>query len=60
MTHPRVLVYFTRRTRRRRSWLLPDGRFKDLVAVVDHYNTFFKLNLTGAEKRDLIQYLKSL
>lgn len=37
-----------------------DGRFKDLAAVVDHYNTFFKLNLSAAEKHDLIEYLKSL
>jgi len=37
-----------------------DGRFADLAAVVDHYNTFFKLALTDAEKRDLIEYLKSL
>jgi hypothetical protein len=37
-----------------------DGRFKDLAAVVDHYNTHFKLNLSAAEKHDLIEYLKSL
>jgi cytochrome c5 len=37
-----------------------DGRFKDLAAVVDHYNAHFKLNLSAAEKRDLIEYLKSL
>jgi hypothetical protein len=37
-----------------------DGRFADLAAVVDHYNQFFKLGLTDAEKRDLIEYLKSL
>jgi CxxC motif-containing protein (DUF1111 family) len=37
-----------------------DGRFKDLAAVIEHYNTHFKLNLTAAEKHDLIEYLKSL
>ena len=37
-----------------------DGRFADLAAVVDHYDRFFKLSLTGAEKRGLIEYLKSL
>ena len=37
-----------------------DGRFADLAAVVDHYDQFFKLALTDAEKRDLIEYLKSL
>ena len=37
-----------------------DGRFKDLMAVVDHYDTHFKLRLTPAEKHDLIEYLKSL
>ena len=37
-----------------------DGRFADLGAVVDHYNTFFKLRLTAHEKTDLVEYLKSL
>ena len=37
-----------------------DGRFADLGAVVQHYNTFFKLGLSAQESRDLIQYLKSL
>jgi hypothetical protein len=37
-----------------------DGRFADLAAVVEHYNQFFKLSLTDAEKHDLIEYLKSL
>lgn len=37
-----------------------DGRFADLAAVVEHYNQFFKLGLSDAEKRDLIEYLKSL
>jgi hypothetical protein len=37
-----------------------DGRFADLTAIVEHYNQLFKLSLTDAEKRDLIEYLKSL
>jgi cytochrome c peroxidase len=37
-----------------------DGRFADLPAVVDHYQQVFALNLTAAEKADLVQYLKSL
>jgi hypothetical protein len=37
-----------------------DGRFATLDAVVDHYNTCFRLGLTASEKRDLIQYLLSL
>jgi hypothetical protein len=37
-----------------------DGRFATLGDVVDHYNRFFKLRLTSGEKRDLVQYLKSL
>jgi cytochrome c5 len=37
-----------------------DGRFATLLDVVNHYNNFKKLNLTEAEKRDLIEYLKSL
>jgi len=37
-----------------------DGRFPTLGAVVDHYNTFFHLNLTSSEQNDLVQYLKSL
>lgn len=37
-----------------------DGRYKDLDAVVQHYNSHFKLGLTAQESRDLVQYLKSL
>lgn len=37
-----------------------DGRFADLNAVVNHYNTCMNLGLTGGEKSDLIQYLLSL
>jgi hypothetical protein len=37
-----------------------DGRFPTLGDVVDHYDSFFKLGLSAAEKGDLIEYLKSL
>ena len=37
-----------------------DGRYADLAAVVRHYNNTFKLGLTTAQQRDLVQYLKSL
>ena len=37
-----------------------DGSAADLVAVVNHYDTLFGLNLTTAQKADLVEYLKSL
>lgn len=37
-----------------------DGRFKTLLDVVNHYDTHFNLDLTDEEKRDLVEYLKSL
>ncbi len=37
-----------------------DGRFATLLDVVNHYNNFFKLNLTERQKNDLVEYLKSL
>ena len=37
-----------------------DGRFQTLGNVINHYNTFFNLGLTDQEKKDLIEYLKSL
>jgi mono/diheme cytochrome c family protein len=37
-----------------------DGSAPDLPAVVDHYDRHFGLNLTAAEKADLVEYLKSL
>ncbi len=37
-----------------------DGRFATLMDVVNHYNNFKKLNLTEREKKDLVEYLKSL
>jgi hypothetical protein len=37
-----------------------DGSAADLVAVVNHYDRLFALNLTPAQKADLVEYLKSL
>jgi len=37
-----------------------DGRFATLLEVVNHYDDHFKLNLTSAQKNDLIEYLKGL
>lgn len=37
-----------------------DGRFATLLDVVNHYDTFLKLGLTAQEKRDVVEYLKSL
>ena len=37
-----------------------DGRFATLMDVVNHYDSFMKLKLTGEEKKDLVEYLKSL
>ncbi len=37
-----------------------DGRFANLLDVVNHYNTLFSLGLTDREKSDLVEYLKSL
>ena len=37
-----------------------DGRFQTLLDVVNSYNERFNLGLTDQEKRDLVEYLKSL
>ena len=37
-----------------------DGSAPDLLAVVNHYNQHFGLNLTAAQKADLVEFLKSL
>jgi mono/diheme cytochrome c family protein len=37
-----------------------DGSAADLPAVVDHYDRQFRLGLSAAEKKDLVEYLKSL
>jgi hypothetical protein len=36
-----------------------DGRFPTLMSVVEHYDSCLTLNLTGGEKGDLVQYLRS-
>jgi hypothetical protein len=37
-----------------------DGRFATLMDVMNHYDTLLHLGLTPQEKRDVIEYLKSL
>ena len=37
-----------------------DGRFASLLDLVNHYDTFKSLHLTDQEKRELVEYLKSL
>lgn len=37
-----------------------DGRFPTLRSVVNHYDAHFTLQLTGARKNDLVEFLKSL
>ncbi len=37
-----------------------DGRIADLLAVVQHYNQTFSLNLSTAQETALVEYLKSL
>ena len=37
-----------------------DGRFATLGDVVDHYDRHFALGLSAAERRDLVEFLKSL
>jgi len=45
---------------RQKGGFYHDGRFPDLRAVVDHYNSALSLNLSERQKRELIEYLKSL
>lgn len=37
-----------------------DGRFQSLDQVIDHYDQTFTLGLSGQEKKDLAEFLKSL
>ena len=37
-----------------------DGRFPTLLAVANHYDACFTLGLRPDEKRDLVEFLKSL
>jgi hypothetical protein len=53
-----------RTTPLRGLWQLPpyfhDGSALNLLAVVNHYNQLFKLNLTRRQKADLVEFLESL
>ena len=37
-----------------------DGSAPDLLAVVNHYDQLFALNLSEAQKADLVEFLKSI
>ena len=37
-----------------------DGSAATLLAIVDHYDQHFKLNLSASQKADLVEFLKSL
>jgi cytochrome c peroxidase len=37
-----------------------DGSAADLLAVVEHYDKRFGLNLSAVERANLVEYLKSL
>lgn len=45
---------------RQKGGFYHDGRFATYEAVVDHYDGHRRLRLTADEKRDLVEYLKSL
>ena len=45
---------------RQKGGFYHDGRFPTLDAVVNHYDSHLNLKLTPAQKRDLVEYLKSL
>ena len=53
-----------RSTPLRGAWQRPpyfhDGRAATLLAVVNHYDQFFGLNLSEQQKADLVEFLKSL
>ena len=36
-----------------------DGRFQNLAAVVDHYDSCFRIGLSSQQKSDLVEFLKS-
>ncbi len=36
-----------------------DGRYPNLMSVVDHYDTCFNLGLSSGQRKDLVQFLKS-
>jgi hypothetical protein len=43
-----------------RGGFFHDGRFATLLDVVNHYDGHFKLGLTGQEKGQLVEFMKSL
>jgi hypothetical protein len=45
---------------RKKGGFYHDGRFRNYRAVVEHYNGCLGTNLVEREKRDLVEYLKSL
>jgi len=45
---------------RKKGGFFHDGRFPTLASVVEHYDGCFGTNLSENEKRDLVEYLKSL
>jgi hypothetical protein len=45
---------------RQKGGFYHDGRFADLRAVVDHYDRALRLGLSDRDKRELVEYLKSL
>jgi hypothetical protein len=61
-THSATGMYRT--TPLRGVWQHPpyfhDGSAKDLLAVVNHYDTHFSLGLSARQKADLVEFLKSL
>ncbi len=56
-TTPLRALWDTQRTHK--GGFYHDGRFTTLQDTVNHYNTFFKLGLSDAETKDLIEFLKS-
>jgi hypothetical protein len=45
---------------RQKGGFYHDGRFATLADVVDHYDSFFRLGLTPAEKTELVEFVRSL
>ncbi len=45
---------------KQRNGLYHDHRFLTLDSVVKHYDAYLKLNLSAEQKRQLVEYLKTL
>ena len=42
-------------------WARPDdGRFQNLDAVIEHYDQQFNLSLSPQERKELVEFVKSL